>query len=86
MRDHLRDRARRRHVVDRHRDVEPIFELGHELEYLERIEAEIGDEIALEHGLHGPAADLLHRLDHTNLDVSGAGSGHGWERQNSMRE
>ena len=43
MRNHLRNRAHRWHVVDRHGDVEAVLEFGHELEDLERIEAEIGD-------------------------------------------
>jgi len=86
MRDHLRDRARRRHVLHRHGDAEPIFELGDELEDFQRIEAEIGDEVAAERRLDGPAADALHRLDDAHFDVSGPGPGHGWERKNSMRE
>jgi len=86
MRNHLCNRAHRWHVLDRHGDVEAVLEFGHELEDLERIEAKIGDEIARERRLDGPAADALQRLDHARFDVSGPGTGHGWERKNSMRE
>jgi len=82
----LCNRAHRRDVLDRDGDIEPIFELGDQLEDLERIEAEIGDEIALERRLDGPAADALHGFDDACFDVSGPGPGHGWERQNSMRQ
>ena len=54
---------------ERNRDVEPIFELGDHLEDLQRIESEIGDEIAVERRLDRPPARLLEHVDHAFFNL-----------------
>src|SRR5207247_9347636 len=56
---HLRDRPRRGNVVERNRDVEAIFQFGDRLENLQRIEPEVGDQVALERGLERSATAVV---------------------------
>ena len=53
-----------------------IFELGDELEHLQRIEPEVGDEIVVERRFDRPAADVFQRVDHAIFDPDRGWTGH----------
>jgi hypothetical protein len=49
--------------VQRNGDVEVIFQLADELQDLERVETEVGEQLALRQGIDRPAAETLENLD-----------------------
>jgi len=49
--------------VQRHGDVEVIFQLAYELQDLKRIETEVGEQLALGPGIDRPSAETLENLD-----------------------
>ena len=71
----LRDRPDVGQVVQRHGNVEMIFQFAHEFENLERVESQVGQQLALERRLDRTPADALENLDGVLLEpVGGAGS------------
>ena len=69
LRDDLRNRPRCRHFIERYRDVEPALELRDHVKDLQRIEPEIGDELALERRFDGTAARRFDRLNDALFDL-----------------
>ena len=61
----------------RDRDAEAILQLANQLEDLQRIESQIGDEIVCERRLDRAAADFLEHLHHRRFDLGGGRLGHG---------
>ena len=50
-------------VVQRHGDVEVLLQLADQFKYLERVEAEIAEQLVLDPRLDGTAADVLQDFD-----------------------
>ena len=68
----LCDRPRGRHVVERNRDVEPILQFRDDLEHLQRVEAEVGHQIAVQRRLDRATAHVLEHVDHTLFNLCGS--------------
>src|ERR1700694_3243173 len=62
--DHLRHGACGGHVIQRYVNVESILELRDNFEHLQRVEAEVGNEIAVERRLDRPAANAFEDVEH----------------------
>ena len=69
--DHLCDRADVREVVQRHGNFEVILELAHQLEHLQRVEAEVGQKLARWRRLDRAPADAFENLDGVLLESIG---------------
>jgi hypothetical protein len=54
--------------VQRHGDIEMVFQLSHQFKHLQRVEAEVGEQFARAGRLDRPAADALQDFDDVVLD------------------
>ena len=63
-----------REVVQRHGDVEMIFQLADQLQHLQRVEAEIAQQLVVERRLNRPPADVLQDVDGLELKSIGGGA------------
>ena len=57
--------------VERHRNIEVIFELADQLEHLQRVEPQIGEQLAGSGRLNRPPADALQNFDDVAFDGLG---------------
>jgi hypothetical protein len=57
--------------VQRHGNIEMVFQLSHQFKYLQRVEAEVGQQFACAGGLDRPSADALQDFDDVVLDGLG---------------
>ena len=57
--------------IQRHRDVEVVFQLSHQFQHLQRVEAEVRQQFARAGGLDGPPADALENFDDVAFDGVG---------------
>jgi hypothetical protein len=69
--DHLSNGPDVRQVVEGNGNVEPVLQLADEFQYLQGIESKIRQQLALGHGLHGPAAQLFDELDDVVFEAVG---------------
>ena len=70
----LRDGPNVVEIVQRHRDFEVILELADQFKNLERIEAEVGEQLALRGGLDRPSADAFEDVNRVLLEpIRGSG-------------
>ena len=69
--DDLRHRADVVQVIQRHRNLEVIFELADQFKNLERVEPEVGQQLALLRRLNWPTADALENVNRVLFEAIG---------------
>jgi len=72
--DHLRDGANVIQIVQRHGNLEVVFQFTHQFKNLQRIETQVGEELARRRRVDRPPADAFEDVNRVLLEPIG-GSG-----------